>query len=327
MSHDDQTLESHRTMRAIGLYEFGGPETLQTLELPLPETGPREVRIRVHAAAVSPTDAALRAGGYAARMHDVRPPYVPGMDAAGVVDEVGPDNDGRLAVGDRVVALVQPLSPSGGAYADYVVLPAASVVRAPRGSDHVTASTFLMNAMTARVTLDTLALRPSEPLVVTGAPGVLGGFIIQLAKLDGLVVIADAAPADEDLVRSFGADHVVPRGDGFVPAVRSLLPGGATGLADAGILDERALGALADGGRMVALQGWEGPADRGIQLHRVFVAGWAEDTERLEQIVAQVESGALTTRVLDTLPAERAAEAHARLHAGGIRGRIVLTFA
>jgi NADPH:quinone reductase-like Zn-dependent oxidoreductase len=315
-------------MRAIGFHEYGTPDVLQVLDLPLPEPGPGEVRIRVHAAAVSPTDAAFRAGDYAPRVVEagVEPPFIPGMDAAGVVDAVGPDGDGRLAVGDRVVAFVRPVSPWGGAYADFIVLPSASVVAAPAGVDHVAASTFLMNALTARVSLDALALDPGDPLVVTGAPGLLGGYLIQLAKADGLTVIADAAPADEDLVRSFGADHVVPRGDGFVPAVRALLPDGTRGLVDAGILNDRALGAVADGGAMVVLQGWDGPVERDIVLHRIFVAGWAEDTARMETLVDQVEAGVLGLRVLDVLPAERAAEAHARMHAGGIRGRIVLDF-
>ncbi|MFY9231259.1 MAG: zinc-binding dehydrogenase [Candidatus Nanopelagicales bacterium] len=213
-----------------------------------------------------------------------------------------------------------------GAYAEYITLPAASVVPAPQGVDHVAASSFLMNALTARVTLDALAVTPDEALVITGAPGLLGGYLIQLAKRDGLTVIADASPADEELVRSFGADHVVPRGEGFVPAVLTLRPEGAPALADAGVLNERAAGAIADNGRMVALQGWAGPVERGIQLHRIFVAGWAEDTERMEALVSMVESGVLSLRVFDVMPAERAAEAHERMHRGGIRGRIVLTF-
>ena len=183
-----------------------------------------------------------------------------------------------------------------------------------------------MNALTARVTLDALAVTPDEALVITGAPGLLGGYLIQLAKRDGLTVIADASPADEELVRSFGADHVVPRGEGFVPAVLTLRPEGAPALADAGVLNERAVGAIADNGRMVALQGWAGPVERGIQLHRIFVAGWAEDTERMEALVSMVESGVLSLRVFHVMPAERAAEAHERMHRGGIRGRIVLTF-
>ena len=316
-------------MRAIGLHQFGPPDVLEVLDLPLPEPGPGQVRIRVHAAAVSPTDAALRAGDYAPRiaeLEDVYPPYVPGMDAAGVIDAIGPNRDGRLQVGDAVVAFVVPLSPRRGAYADYITLPAASVVRAPRGFDHIEASTFLMNALTARVTLDALALSADEPLVITGAPGLLGSYLIQLAKADGLTVIADASPDDEVRVRDFGADHVVPRGAGFVSAVRALLPEGTHGLADAGILNGEALPAIADNGRMVVLQGWEGPTERGIELHRIFVAGWAEDTARMEKLVSQVEEGVLSLRVLDVLPPEQAADAHRRMHQGGVRGRIVLDF-
>lgn len=313
-------------MRAIGFHEFGGPDVLEVLDLPIPQPGPGQVRVRVQAAPVNPTDCAMRAGAYSPRMVGLASPYIPGMDAAGVVDALGPDTDGRLSVGDRVVAFVQPVSPLGGAYADHIVLPSASVVRAPVDVEAPEASSFLMNAMTARVTLDTLALSRSQSLVVTGAPGLLGGYLIALAKADGLTVIADAAPADEDRVRSQGADHVVPRGEGFVAAVRALLPDGAVGLADAAILNERALGAIADGGRMVALQGWEGPTVRGIELHRIFVAGWAEDTERMERLVSQVEAGVLQLRVAEVLPAEEAALAHARMHAGGVRGRIVLDF-
>lgn len=315
-------------MRAIGFREYGTPDVLEVLDLPLPEPGPGEVRVRVHAAAVSPTDAAFRAGDYAPRVAEagLEPPFIPGMDAAGVVEAIGPGGDGRLSVGDPVVAFVRPVSSTGGAYADSIVVPAASVVAAPRGVDHIGASTFLMNSLTARVSLDALGLASGDTVVITGAPGLLGGYLIQLAKADGLVVIADAAPADEELVRGFGADHVVPRGEGFVAAVRELLPHGSRGLVDAGILNARALGAIADGGGMVALQGWEGPVERDIVLHRIFVAGWAEDTARMEALVKQVEEGLLTLRVLDVLPAERAAEAHARMHAGGIRGRIVLDF-
>lgn len=313
-------------MRAIGLYEFGGPEVLQELDLPLPEPGAGEVRIRVHAAAVSPTDAALRAGAYADRIGDQQPPFIPGMDAAGIVDALGEGADRRLSIGDRVVAFMRPLSPWGGAYADYVVVPQTCVVRAPRGLDHAEASTFLMNALTARVSLDALALQPGQTVVVTGAPGLLGGYLIQLAKADGLVVVADASPADVDLVRSFGADHVVPRGEGFAAAVRDLLPDGAPGLVDSGILNDAALPAIADNGHMVVLQGWSGPTERGIELHLIFVAGWAEDTSRMERLVEQVEEGVLSIRLLDVLPAGDAARAHARMHAGGIRGRIVLDF-
>ncbi|MEU0840765.1 alcohol dehydrogenase catalytic domain-containing protein [Streptomyces sp. NPDC005962] len=122
-------------MQAIGVHDFGGPEALRVLDLPEPQAGPGEVRIRVHAAAVSPTDVMLRTGSHAVRMPDHWPPFVPGTDAAGVIEQLGPGTDGRFAVGRRVVAMVLFISSHGGAYAEQVVVPAASVVPAPEGAD------------------------------------------------------------------------------------------------------------------------------------------------------------------------------------------------
>ena len=313
-------------MKAIGVWEYGGPERLEEIELPDPEPGEGEVRIRVHAAAVNPTDTLLRAGVHAKRLGDRKPPFVPGMDAAGVLDAIGPGVDdpgvgGRLAVGQRVITLVVPTGPHGGAYAERIVVPAASVVPAPSGVDLPAASTLLMNALTARMTLDALALAPGDTVAVTGAAGTLGGYVIQLAKADGLRVVADAKPADEALVRELGADHVVARGDGVTERIRSLVPGGVPGLVDAAVFP-----AIADGGRLATIRGWRGPAERNIQVHPVLVSERATDTGALDRLRRQVEEGVLTLRVADVLPAARAGEAHRRLAEGGVRGRLVLDF-
>jgi NADPH2:quinone reductase len=145
-------------MKAIGLTEFGGPEVLRVVDLPEPEPGPGELRIRVHAVPVNPTDITFRAGGRAAQLAGRPAPFIPGMDAAGVVDKLGDDSDGRLAVGDRVIAYVIPFGPHGGSYAEKVVVPAAPVVPAPSGASFAEASTLLLNATTARLSLDALAL-------------------------------------------------------------------------------------------------------------------------------------------------------------------------
>jgi NADPH:quinone reductase len=109
-------------MKAIGLNEFGGPEVLTIFDLPEPQAGAGEVRIRVHAAAVNPTDITFRRGGRAAQLAGRPTPYIPGMDVAGVVDKLGNDTDGRLAVGDSVIAFVVPMGPQGGAYAEQIVV-------------------------------------------------------------------------------------------------------------------------------------------------------------------------------------------------------------
>src|ERR1700727_2665754 len=122
-------------MKAIGVTEFGQPGALQEVDLPEPQAGPGELRIRVRAAAVNPTDTGLRSGARAAQLRDVPPPHVPGMDAAGELDQIGDGVDTDLAVGAPVMAIVVPRG-SHGAYAEYLVVPAASVARAPQGASH-----------------------------------------------------------------------------------------------------------------------------------------------------------------------------------------------
>ena len=124
---------SPRNMKAVGLFEFGGPEVLQIVELPIPEAGPGELRIRVQAAAVNPTDASFRMGRRAAELETSgRPaPWVPGMDVSGIVDQLGTQSDGRLELGAHVVAYVLPFDRRGGAYAEWVVIDQRSVVTAP----------------------------------------------------------------------------------------------------------------------------------------------------------------------------------------------------
>ena len=120
-------------MRAIGVTEFGGPEALHVVELPEPSAGQGEVRIRVHAAAVNPTDTGLRSGARAAQLKDIPPPYVPGLDAAGVLDQIGPGVTADWQVGEHVMAIVVP-SGSHGAYSEQIVVPAESVARVPEGA-------------------------------------------------------------------------------------------------------------------------------------------------------------------------------------------------
>ena len=313
-------------MRVVGVAEFGGPDALQVFQVPSPEPTPGQVRIRVHAAAVSPTDTLFRAGAQADRIRKPEPPFIPGMDAAGVIDAIGPESDGRLAVGDRVVALVLPTSSNGGAYAEQIVVPAASVVKAPENADFAEASTLLMNALTARITLDLLGLHEGQSLAVTGAAGAYGAYVVELALAEGLRVIADASAKDEQLVRSLGVYEVVPRGDAVAVAIRELVPDGVDALADGSLQGALVIPAIVDGGGYAVVRGWDGDLDRGIRVHRVLVSTQSKDTAAMERLVQQAEAGLLTLRVADVLPAEQAAVAHRRLEAGGVRGRLVLDF-
>jgi NADPH:quinone reductase len=313
------------SMKAIGVTEFGGPGELRVVDLPEPQAGPGEVRIRVRAAAVNPTDTGLRSGARAAQLREVPPPHVPGMDAAGVLDQIGDGVVTDLAVGDAVMAIVVPRG-AHGAYAEYLVVPAASVARAPKGASHAEAATLPMNGLTVRLALDLLNLQPGQTLAVTGAAGAVGGYAIQLGKAEGLRVIADAAPADEQLVRDLGADVVLPRGDDYPERVRAAVPGGADGLIDAALLDELALPAVRDGGRIATVRGFRGAEERGVTFHPVSVRNYAREQAKLDRLRQQVEDGQVTLRVAQVLPAERAAECHGILEAGGTRGRLILEF-
>ncbi len=167
-------------MRAVGFTEFGGPEVLRIVSLPVPSPGPGQVRVRVAAAAVNPTDLAFRAGAHRSMPAGVKPTYVPGMDLAGVIDAVGADGadadgadaegadaEGGWRPGDRVMAAVSPWEPGGGAQAEYVVVAADALARIPGEIGVTEAAALPMNALTVRAALDKLALRPGH----SGSPG------------------------------------------------------------------------------------------------------------------------------------------------------------
>ena len=311
-------------MRAVVIPKPGDPDVLEVADRPAREPADGEVRIAVKAAAVNPTDIGLRQRGGGP---DLDPPWVPGMDAAGVVESVGPGVD-RLHVGDEVMAAVSPRRPEGGAQQELLVVPAASVVPIPDGASLVEAATLPMNGLTAMRGLEMLGLKEGETLAVAGGAGLLGSYLIPLAKEQGLRVITDANPEDEELVRSFGADVVVARSDDFPGAVREAAPDGADGVYDTALLYRDALGAVRDGGGIVFVRGWDGDEveDRGVRVHPVFVAQVLERTDWLEHLRALASAGKLKLRVAHEHPPEQAAEAHKVMDAGGLRGRAVIVF-
>lgn len=309
-------------MRAIGVIEYGGPEALREVDVPREPLGPGQVRVRVHAAAVNPTDTIVREGWRYDGDRSADVADVPGMDVAGELMEVGPDVETDLAPGDGVMAIVVPQG-AHGAYREDVVLPAGSVVGAPKGASTAEASTLPMNG-TARHALDLMALQPGQVLAVTGAAGAFGGYVVQLAKAEGVTVVADAAEKDEELVRSLGADVVVRRGEDVADRLRELYPDGVDGLVDGAVLDEKVLPAVKDGGTVATVRGYQGDGQRDLRVHPVLVRDVAERADLLDALRQQAEAGVLTLRVADVLPAARAGEAHERLAAGGVRGRLVL---
>jgi NADPH:quinone reductase-like Zn-dependent oxidoreductase len=300
----------------------GGPEVVRVVEREVREPGPGEVRLGVSAAAVNPTDIGLRERG----AEGLPPPWVPGMDAAGVVESVGAGVE-HLAVGDEVMAAVAPRRPEGGAQAELVVVPAASVVPVPDGMPADRAATLPMNGLTALHGLDLLALPEGQTLLVTGGAGLLASYVIPTAKQRGLRVLADASPADEELVRGFGADVVLPRGDGLVAAVRSEAPEGVDAVYDTALLRRSVFPAIREGGALAVVRTWDGDdVEHGIRIEKVQVWTVLERTDWLREVRQLAQDGVLAPRVARTYPPEAAADAQRRMEAGGLRGRAVVVF-
>ena len=141
-------------------------------------------------------------------------------------------------------------------------------------------------------------------------------------------MIADAGPGDEALVSGFGADHVLPRGDGFANAVRGLLPGGVNAVFDTATLTRAVVPAIRDGGAIAVVRGWDGGAapGRGITVQAVSVGNAMHNTAWLQQLANEVTAGHIQLRVAHVYPPERAVEAYLLMEAGGLRGRAVITF-
>lgn len=310
-------------MRAVVITGPGGLEVLGVADRAVRHAGPGEVRIAVKAAAVNPTDIGLRENGAG---DELQPPWVPGMDAAGTVESVGAGVD-RLAVGEQVMAAVSPGRPEGGAQAELIVVPAASVVPIPDGATLPQAATLPMNGLTARLGLELLGLEAGQSLAVSGGAGLLASYVIPLAKVRGLRVIADAKPADRELVRGFGADVIVPRGEAFAAAIREAASDGVDALFDTALLGRAAFPAIRDRGAMAVVRGWDDSTpERGIEIRQIWVRSALERSDWLQELRELASDGRLALRVAGEYAPEQAAEAQRLMAAGGLRGRAVIVF-
>ncbi|MEW2418538.1 NADP-dependent oxidoreductase [Streptomyces sp. NPDC046866] len=299
-------------MQAVVVDEFGGPEQVRIVEVPVPRPEAGQVRVRVRAAGVNPVDGAVRVGVFGGAGQRLGL----GWDVAGEVDEVGAGVTG-WSVGQQVIGLhygpVKPL----GTHAEYAVLDASALAPAPATADAVAAAGLPLSGLTAGRAVRLLDLAPGSSVLVTGAAGIVGGLAVQLAARAGLAVTALAGEGDEELVRSLGATAFVPRGG--APAEQ------VDGVIDAAVLGEEALGFVRDGGVYVGLRPHAAPAaERGITVVEQEVAA---DGAHLAELSALVDEGALTLRVARTIPLADAAKAHAELAEPGTRGRLVLTTA
>ncbi|MFM9376819.1 zinc-binding alcohol dehydrogenase family protein [Gordonia sp. VNK21] len=290
-------------------------------EVPEPRDG--EVRLRVHAAAVNPTDLAMLTMGK--MMTGVEGPWVPGMDAAGVIDAVG--SESTFAVGERVMAVVVPYGSHTGAQAEYTVVPEASVIRLDEAIDFAAAATIPMNALTAVQALDEMNLHSDETVGVTGGAGHLATMFIRLARARGLRVIAEAAPADAEAVRSAGASAVIDRYTDVARGMRAAAPDGVAGVLDTALLNSAILPAIRDGGRLVSVRPTRLDTERGVEHSSILVPEYARNKEAIAAVADALEGGVIEPRVAQIYPLADVAEAYRRMARGGVRGRLVLDLA
>jgi NADPH:quinone reductase-like Zn-dependent oxidoreductase len=296
---------------AIVMTGYGPPEVLKWAAVPLPEPGEGQVRIKVRAAGISPTDLALRAG----YLKDIPlpPDAVLGFEAAGTVDAAGPGVTGTSA-GDAVTALLFGL----GGYAEYAV--ASIWARKPEQVSWLDAAALPSSAEAAVGVLRQLNVTTGETLLLFGGGGSVGIIATQLAVVQGIKVISAVGEHDETLARELGATPV-RYGAGVADRVRAL------GAVDA-VFDATGRGVLADA---VALAG--GPervitlsdpaaADFGVMLSQptpVRAPG------ALDEAIALLAEGRLRLRAHRSMPMQHAADAHRLLESGAVHERVVLT--
>lgn len=306
-------------MRAVTFTTFGDPEVLSVADVPMPQAGEGQVRVRVTAAAVHPVDLVARSG-YMGPLVPAGPRYVLGADVAGVVDETGPGVTG-LARGDAVIGMSNWPDTKNGTQAEFAVLPASVLARAPRSASAAASATLPLNGHTAAQALRLLGLGAGQTVAITGAAGGVGAFAVELARARGLRVIAISAAEDKKFLTGLGAEFVARSAD-TAAAVRAIVPSGVDGLLDAASVGFTAMGAVRDGGVFVAVTPpTPPPSERDIRIELVLARA---DGAELAELAGLVDQGLLTLRVAKTVPLESVDQAHLTLAKGGVRGGLVL---
>ena len=298
--------------KAVVLTKYGPPDVLVWKDVAMPEPGPRQVRIRVQCAGVSPTDPKIRRGDVQAVFH-LPADAVLGFEAAGVVDGLGSSVEG-VKNGDEVACLLPDL----GGYAEYALT--SSWTRKPADVSWSDAAALPASAEAAVGVLNQLRLTAGETLLILGAAGSVGMIAAQLAVSRGATVIGAAAPRDHELVRDLGAVPV-SYGPGLADRVRDIVASVDAVFDGAGKGELKEAVDLAGGPARVVTLADEHAADLGV----AFSAGTPDRApEALDQTMPLLASGALRLRRQRRIPMADAAEAHRLLENGEAHEKLVL---
>lgn len=313
-------------MKAVIVDRFGGPEVLRLVTLPDPVPGEGQVRVAVHAAGTNPVDAANRADG---RWAGLTAPCVLGYEIAGVVDAVGPGVSG-LSVGRRVMAMTRFRDGAGG-YAELAVVEAREVSPIGSATSFVEAAATPVAGGTAHDVLGRLRPVPGAVLLVLGASGGVGTFLLQLAATAGLKTVAVGRAATHDRMRELGATWCVDYTTESVAERASELVGGPVdAIADlvGGEFLATTVPALRNGGAIASIEtpvlDLDPLLDANITFHGVLLRN---DGDRTRQLAGLLEAGTLRSVITSVLPLGKAAEAHRMLEGRHSGGKIVLSVA
>src|ERR1044072_8477516 len=292
-------------MKKVSFAEFGGPDVLQLMDAEEPHAGPGQVRIAVRAAGVNPVDWRVREGQVLGA-HPIELPSGVGLDASGVVDEIGEGVEG-VEVGDRV------FGEGSSTYAEFAVLSAWA--RMPEGLTFEEAAGYPSVVETALRVIREVGVRSGQTLLVSGASGGVGSAVLQIARDRGLTVIGTAGAANQDYLRSLGA-HATTYGEGWVERVRQLgHVDAALDLAGSGVIREL-VELTGDPQKVISI------ADLGAPEFGVRFSGAAGSVpDALAEAAAPISRGKPRTRVEKSYTLAEAAAAHVDSHAGHTRGR------
>ena len=251
-------------MKRVVVDRYGGPEVLRVVEQDNPRPGPAEVRVRVLAAGVSFTDALLREGTY---LSGPKPPFTPGYELVGVVEELGPGCS-RLRAGDRVAALTV-----WGAAAEQVCVPEKYAVELPKDLDPAEVVSLVLPYTTAYQLLHRVArVKSGETVLVHGAAGRVGTAVLELGALAGLRLYGTASARDRAAVEQLGAVAIDYRNDDFLVRLRGLPGKGVDVVLDGlgGATSVRSFRALRPGGRL-AVFGYSSALTQGRRSRRAWI--------------------------------------------------------
>ncbi|WP_433473968.1 NADP-dependent oxidoreductase [Spirillospora sp. CA-142024] len=300
-------------MRVSGFHEPGGPDVLRTMEVPTPEAGPGEVRVRVRTAGVQPYDLAIREGWSPPGTPEGFP-RVPGNEFAGVVDQVGEDVT-DVKAGDEVIGNCRL-----NAYAEYVAVPAGVLAAKPASMPWDVAGGFPAAVMTPHIALEEMRVGPGDTLLVHAAAGAVGTVAVQLARIAGATVIGTASEGNHDYLRSIGATPVA-YGDGLEERVRALAPDGVDAALDGagGHALDVSLDLVEDRNRIITLVDHGRAAELGVRT-----TPDKRSAARIAETARFYDEGRLRVHVRGVFPLDRAPDAHREVATGHGRGKVVL---